>query len=223
MKTYTQEQLASRIANLRSVENVMSKYAFLTYYKRFDEALRKYWCAPDREPTLTTNDKKYTGYASVYNFLVECGEADTRRDNAIMRQLFPEELGEKKDSEMWGAGTAMVHTITTPVIELAEDEETAKGMFYSLGACTEIDPEKGPKAYWVWEKYAADFVKEADGWKIWHLVIMTDFKTPVGENWARVNLAPTGFYYTAYKPEIAPQAGVPVPKPYETFGDTFSY
>ena len=39
MKTYTQEQLASRIANLRSVENVMSKYAFLTYYKRFDEAL----------------------------------------------------------------------------------------------------------------------------------------------------------------------------------------
>ena len=41
MKTYTQEQLASRIANLRSVENVMSKYAFLTYYKRFDEALQK--------------------------------------------------------------------------------------------------------------------------------------------------------------------------------------
>ena len=70
MKTYTQEQLASRIANLR-----------------FDEALWKYWCAPDREPTLTTNDKKYAGYASVYNFLVECGEADTRRDNAIMRQL----------------------------------------------------------------------------------------------------------------------------------------
>lgn len=96
-----------------------SKYAFLTYYKRFDEALQKYWCAPEKEPTLTTNDKKYTGYASVYNFLVECGEADTRRDNAIMRQLFPEELGEKKDSEMWGVGTAIVHTITTPVIELA--------------------------------------------------------------------------------------------------------
>ena len=43
------------------------------------------------------------------------------------------------------------------------------------------------------------------------------------KNWAKVNLAPTGSYYTAYKPEIAPQAGVPVPKPYETFGDTFSY
>ena len=124
---------------------------------------------------------------------------------------------------MWGAGSAMVHTITTPVIELAEDEKTAKGMFYSLGSCTEIDPEKGPKAYWVWEKYAVDFVREADGWKIWHMVTMTDFKTPVGENWANVNLAPTGAYYSAYTPEITPQAGVPVPKPYGTFSETFSY
>lgn len=223
MKTYTEEQLASRISNIRSVENVMSKYAFLTYYKRFSEAMQKYWCAPDLEPTLTTNDRKYTGYASVYHHLVECGEEDTRRDNAIMRRLFPDEFADKQDSEMWGAGTAMVHTITTPVIELAEDEATAKGMFYSLGACTEIDPDQGPKAFWVWEKYAADFVKEEDGWKIWHLVVMTDFKAPVGENWAKVNLAPTGTYYTAYKPDITPQEGVPVPKPYETFQDTFSY
>lgn len=223
MKTYTQEQLASRIANLRSIENVMSKYAFLTYYKRFDEALRKYWCQPAAGPTLITNDKKYDGYGSVYHHLVEQGEEETRTGNEIMRRLYPEEFAEKTDSEMWGAGTAMVHTITTPVIELSEDEKTAKGMFYSLGACTEIDPEKGPKAYWIWEKYAVDFLREADGWKIWHMVIMTDFKTPVGENWARVNLAPTGSYYTAYTPEITPQAGVPVPKPYETFQDTFSY
>ena len=223
MKTYTQEQLASRIVNLRSVENVMSKYAFLIYYKRFDEAVRKFWCQPSQEPTLTTNDRKYSGYQAIYRVLVEKGEADTRRDNEIMRQKFPEAFRDKKDSEMWGAGTAMVHTITTPVIELAEDERTAKGMFYSLGSCTEIDPETGPKAYWVWEKYAVDFVKEAEGWKIWHMVIMTDFKTPVGENWAKVNLAPTGSYYSAYTPEISPQEGVPVPKPYETFAQTFSY
>lgn len=221
MGNYTKEQLASRITNIRAVENVMSKYAFLTYYKRFDEALNKFWT--ENEPTLTTNDKKFTGYAAVRRYLVDQGEAETREGNEIMRKLFPEEFSGKKDSEMWGAGTAMVHTITTPVIELAEDEKTAKGMFYSLGSCTEIDPEKGPKAYWVWEKYAVDFVKEADGWKIWHLVTMTDFKTPVGENWANVNLAPTGSYYAAYTPEITPQEGVPVPRPYTTFSETFSY
>lgn len=223
MKTYTQEQLASRIVNIRSVENVMSKYAFLTYYKRFEEAVQKFWCQPDQEPTLTTNDEKITGYNAIHQFLVEKGEADTRRDNEIMRQKFPQEFGGKADSEMWGAGSAMVHTITTPLIELAEDEQTAKAMFYSLGSCTEIDPEKGPKAYWVWEKYAVDFVKEPDGWKIWHMVIMTDFKTPVGNNWAKVNLAPTGSYYSAYTPQTAPQEGVPVPQPYETFSETFSY
>lgn len=221
MGKYTAQQLASRIKNIRDVENVMSKYAFLTYYKRYYEAMEKYWT--DQNPTLTTNDQKLEGYAAVHCFLVDKGEEQTRANNEVMRKLYPEEFGNKKDSEMWGAGSAMVHTITTPVIELAEDEQTAKGMFYSLGSCTEIDPEKGPKAYWVWEKYAVDFVKEADGWKIWHMVIMTDFKTPVGKNWASVNLAPTGSYYSAYTPEITPQAGVPVPKPYETFAETFSY
>ncbi len=223
MGNYTKEQLASRITNLRKVENVISKYAFLTYYKRFDEAMQKFWCQSTAVPVLTTNDKKFSGYQSIYHYLVEQGEEDTRTGNEIMRKLFPEELGNKKDSEMWGAGTAMVHTITTPVIELAEDEKTAKGMFYSLGSCTEIDPEKGPKAYWIWEKYAIDFIREDDGWKIWHMIIMTDFKTPVGENWAKVNLAPTGSYYSAYTPSITPQKGVPVPEPYQTFSNTFSY
>ncbi len=223
MHEYTGEQLASRIANLRSIENVMSKYAFLTYYKRFDEAIRKLWCHAKSNPTLTTNERKLEGYGAVYAYLVEHNETETLRGNEIMRGLFPEELGSKKDSEMWGAGTAVVHTITTPVIELAEDEETAKAVFYSIGSCTEIVPEKGPKAFWVWEKYAVDFLKEADGWKIWHMVTMTDFKTPVGENWARVNLAPTGSYYTAYTPKTVPQVGVPIPVPYQSFSDTFSY
>lgn len=100
MKTYTQEQLASRIANLRSVENVMSKYAFLANYKRSDEAVRKYWCAPEAEPTLTTNDHKYNGYTSVFNHLSEQGEAITRRDNDIMRQKFPDTFADQADSEM---------------------------------------------------------------------------------------------------------------------------
>ena len=223
METYTAAQLASRIKDLRSIENVMSKFAFLTYYKRFDEALRHLWCAPDSSPTLTTNDKKYTGYAAVYHHLVEQQEESTRTGNDIMRKLFPEELGQKKDSEMWGAGTAMVHTITTPVIELAEDQKTAKAVFYSLGACTEIEEASGPKAYWVWEKYAVDFIREGDDFKIWHMIIMTDFKTPVGKNWASVNLAPTGSYYSAYTPKQTPKEGVPVPVPYKTFSETFSY
>ena len=38
--------------------------------------------------------------------------------------------------------------------------------------------------------------QEADGWKIWHMVIMTDFKTPVGKNWASVNRAPLAAWNT---------------------------
>ena len=62
MGKYTAQQLASRIKNIRDVENVMSKYAFLTYYKRYYEAMEKYWT--DQNPTLTTNDQKLEGYAA---------------------------------------------------------------------------------------------------------------------------------------------------------------
>lgn len=148
MKTYTQEQLASRIVNIRSIENVMSKYAFLTYYKRFDEAVNNFWT--QNEPTLTTNDKKIAGYSAVYREIVEKGEEDTRVDNEAMRKLFPE-LADKKDSEIWGVGTAVVHTISTPVIELSEDEKTAKAMFYSMGGGMSQPPD-GPGKYQVYSR-----------------------------------------------------------------------
>ena len=128
--SYTAEQLASRIRNIRAVENVMSKYAFLTYYKRFYEAMEKYWS--DQNPTLTTNDRRIEGYAAVRRFLVDKGEEQTRADNDVMRRLYPDEFGDKKDSEMWGAGSAMVHTITTPVIELAGDEDVSSKTFFEL-------------------------------------------------------------------------------------------
>ncbi len=223
MKAYTAEQLASRIIDLKEIENVMSKYSFLTYYKRFAEALDTLWCSPAAGPTLTTNDKKLEGYDAVRTYLVEDGEDAVRADNAAMRTLFPEELGGKADSEMWGAGTAVVHTLTTPLIELAEDQQTAKGMWYCVGQNTEIDHAKGPVAYWNWEKYAVDLRKEDGKWKIWHMIVCTDFKSPVGKNWANENLAPAGPYYNGYTPRQTPQDTPPMPEPYETFAETFSY
>lgn len=112
MGKYTAQQLASRIKNIRDVENVMSKYAFLTYYKRYYEAMEKYWT--DQNPTLTTNDQKLEGYAAVHRFLVDKGEEQTRADNEVMRKLYRRSLATRRTARCGGAGSAMVHTITTP-------------------------------------------------------------------------------------------------------------
>ena len=42
----------------------------------------------------------------------------------------------------------------------------------------------GPVAHWTWGYFAADFVKEGDGWKIWHLQYLNDVDCICGQSWA---------------------------------------
>jgi hypothetical protein len=51
----------------------------------------------------------------------------------------------------------IMHTLTTPIIEVAGDGKTAKGMWYSPGQVTEVGQDGKPMAMWMWEKYGADF------------------------------------------------------------------
>jgi hypothetical protein len=103
-------------------------------------------------------------------------------------------------------GLLVEHTLTTPVLEIAEDGKTAKGIWISPGHETfPVPGEKVPKAHWSWGRYAVDFRKESGKWKIWHLHVLTTFRTPYAVDWAE-----TAFH----KPEWLPKDGVPL----ETIG-----
>ena len=73
------------------------------------------------------------------------------------------------------------HTITTPVVEIAEDRETAKGIWYTPGIVGEYSEDGTNNSQWMREKYAVEFVRETGEWKIWHMKVYTDFSTTVGE------------------------------------------
>ena len=66
----------------------------------------------------------------------------------------------------------------TPVIEVAGDGKTAKGIWYSIGIGVRpnvnSDGTYTKSTSWMWEKYAVDFIKEDGKWKIWHLINMMD-------------------------------------------------
>lgn len=80
-------------------------------------------------------------------------------------------------------GMLIEHTITTGVIEVAEDGETAKGVWISPGHETFAFPGEDPIPHWCWGRYAVDFVKENGEWRIWHLHILTTFRTPYDQSW----------------------------------------
>jgi SnoaL-like domain len=98
-------------------------------------------------------------------------------------------------------GKLILHYTTTPVIEVAADGETAKGLWIMTGLESGLtDPEvaaglpeffftpgdvDGKKvwAHWVWCKYGIDFLKQDGTWRIWHFRCLEIARAPYHENW----------------------------------------
>jgi hypothetical protein len=60
-------------------------------------------------------------------------------------------------------GTMLEHPLSTPIIVVADDGQTAKGTFVSLGHETHYDSQtKKYDAQWAFGKYALDFIKQKD-------------------------------------------------------------
>jgi hypothetical protein len=141
-----------------------------------------------------------------------------------------------------GPGKMFIHTLTTPVIEIAGDGKTAKGVWISPGAETITDEKtKKPLGAWAWTKYGCDFVKEDGEWKLWHYHVYRILLIPCGRNYTEdfekkaepgepslleaFGIKPNGGpsydnpYTTTFTAKMVPAP----PEPYETFSETFSY
>ena len=210
--------MADVVEDTTAIANIMGAFTFLNCYKQHKRQFENW---SHNEPTITLNDGKYVGYEAVKAFFVDYHEAQTRWANETMRKLFPEELGDKSDEEIWAVGSNTVLNFTTPLIEVAFDGQTAKGMWYVYGSTTEV-------------YCAVDFVKEDGVWKIWHMTMFTDIQCPVGGNWGKDKMYPhegveipeptvKEHYYTGYGEDFLSLVEPPLPEPYDTFANTFSY
>lgn len=139
------------------------------------------------------------------------------------------------------AGDVRVHALLSPIIEVAEDGQTAKGFWQTSGPGFQV-ASGNPAAQIAWENYAVDFIKEDGQWKIWHLHNIThyyyDLDKTFAEQVAAASAPPaqggmgaggpppggaaSGPIYRAWTPTTTPNQ-IPLPQPYRTFSETFSY
>ena len=133
-------------------------------------------------------------------------------------------------------GQMYIHPLTTPLIEVAGDGKTAKGVWISPGYETQKDRETGEiTSCFCYTKYGCDFVKEDGQWKMWHYHVYRIFMTPWNkgftEGWELKREAPKPRYETQlpttfdnpYSVDTERELVPAPPEPYETFSDTFSY
>ena len=96
-----------------------------------------------------------------------------------MTDLFTDESG------LCAPGLLEIHQITTPVLEVAGDNRTAKGLWMSTGAILMLHDaasESGYSATWDSGKYAIDFINTDQGWRIWHLHVCDLWRTDFSED-----------------------------------------
>ena len=234
----TAQELTGRWEDLRDIKNLMGRMVNAIQLNRNLAAFEFYWSHRD-DISLGLNNGFYRGQDAVSSFYHACFERNVLIAKLLQR-YFPDKLVGTID-DIYGAGEMRALPLSTPLVEIAGDGKTAKGIWTCLGNCEEIR-SCGPASYWVWAYYAADFIREDGNWKIWHMMFLEDVHHLAGQNWAQPEqpLADreefselSSFSMPPFTEQVClrhrydgsqPRALTPkIPVPYDTFSETFSY
>lgn len=232
---YTIEEKATRYIAVKEINSLLCEHCLYFGRRQLDLELEQLWCKEAEAPSFSQNNGSFIGYEALHTFYAGAERRRKERYDAILAGLEPEFAGQD-DELRYGTNTLSLQTLSTPCIELAEDMQTAKGLWTVSGQITALD-DKGPVGLWAYGKLAADLVKENGSWKIWHLFVCTDFVSPAGKAFdpdrgeaiypagLGIDETPThpGSLYQRYTGKQVPVNTPRVPEPYTTFAETFSY
>ncbi len=223
----------------RALKNLMGKYANCIILNREAEIYEKFW-SNRQDICLGFNQGWFTGPESIRAYY-HAVHQHTAEVAAVLCKAFPEQTQGKTPDEMYGIGEFKVRPLYAPVIEVADDLQTAQGLWYSMGTEARVGTA-GPVAYWLWGYYAVDFILEDGTWKLWHMQYLTDVECICGQSWGEparpypdlpefealrgyAPPAPTipSTLRSLYTPRRRLALSPRIPQPYTTFAETQSY
>ena len=149
------EERIQHLEDIHEIQNMMSRYQYLHTSGQHEATAEMF-------ATKTPGIRAELGPLGVYE-----------GTEGIQRMYV--KLHKYRDGD--GKGILNVLPLTTPVIEVAGDGKTAKGLWIAPGLHT-LAPGGKLQAFWVWCKYGIDFVKEDGKWKFWHVYTYGIFYTP---------------------------------------------
>ena len=233
------ERLLRRWEDQREIKNLMGRMSQDYTLKKEGSMFFSYWSQRD-DICLGINTGYFTGPKHVADYYANQAER-IALESKLIAAAFPQQLGDKSEEELFGVGMMTYRPVDTPVIELSEDGETAKGLWCIRGSYSLLTTG-GPQGFWEWGWFAMDFIRENGAWKIWHMLYLKEIDRPCGSSW----VGPAKAYaprpefseittYHALEPNVkctlrelysAQRTFTPsprMPEPYTTFSDTFSY
>lgn len=238
-RSMTTEELTTKWECVREIENMMGRRTFYGIFRQSDRMFEECWSKKAPDLCLGFNNGYYRGREAVEDYYRATTELAKLKTELVMKAN--PQLSRKSAEELYGIGSLVVNNLTTPIIEIAEDFETAKGLWYYMMGDTDYT-SSGPGTFHKWGWIGVDFVKEDGKWKIWHMVITEDLRHRAGVPWTepqpqkqvlpeyaaidefdfpQPNVPMTVYEHWHKKRQIKPFPGLP--KPFDTFKNTFSY
>ena len=165
---YTDDERIRRVWDKEEIQNLMGRRAYYDANGMRRRELDELWVAkPENRATasLGRNWGYYVGMDSISAYYVARHD-EARWENLRRYSQAKPEI--RCCAENLGYGCMSMYTVTTPVVVIAGDGKTARGLWYSMAQETTGNPDGSAEALWICEKQAVDFINEDGQWKIWH-------------------------------------------------------
>jgi hypothetical protein len=227
----TDEKLQyERAMAVNAVSNLMSRYSYLHLANAYDKRWVSLYANGDPDLKIEIASRGiWQGPDAAERLVKHYAAMDTD--------------GGQHPPQGW-VGVMGVHVTASPVIEVAGDGQTARGLWLSPGVETSPvgkNMPAGAGAQWVWVKFCGDFKKVNGEWRIWHLLVNGLFRSNYDQPWTeeptpppagsgipsfkilpfqpdRPPSVPSGIYKTSTIQKLDPAP----PLPYETWDDSMS-
>jgi hypothetical protein len=163
-----------------SCQNLLSIHNYMHGVNHNLEELAAIWVKEDGAYAKTATFSNPQGvWEGIDLIKVYYGNPRTKNPNQSLKEMI------KNEPSAYPVGGMGIHLNTTPIIVVAGDGKTAKGIWYSPGPTFRFTGQKDKdgndlaSGTMYMEKYGVDFAKEDGEWKIWHIQMFYDYVFPM--------------------------------------------
>lgn len=205
----TLQKELTRLQDVNEIQRLMGRYETIHNAQDINKTWELFADRDDSSFAIAT-DAPYVGLEAIKNYMTRT-KATTQ-----------EALDRKR-------GVMLEHPLSTPMIVVADDGQTAKGVWWSFGHETHMN-NGVPEPKWAYGKYANDFIKIDGKWYIWHVKWFRVFRTPIDTAWSDLtkeevyrldadgNISiPEGVYFKPYTTDLLMESIPAAPAPYKTW------
>ena len=177
---------ADMIQMVTDIEEVRDLMSLRAYYQAADlrqKALDEIWVSEPMhaaKASYGSNYGYYYGKAEVQRWYVD----EWMAKRQAQMKVYCEKHGVAEDEKYLGAGCMFMQPLSTSIVRIAKDGQSAKGIWYTIGQQTDMKEDGTASGHWVYAKICADFVKENGKFKLYHIVVANDQNYEAGTSYS---------------------------------------